>query len=1160
MNLPKIIDNNRKKLVDVFNEIAQNHTELSIATGYWDLDGMKLVLSSVNNYSKIRLLIGREPLIPRHKLIVPELDYPDQDFKFDLSMIAPDSGLKEVVIKIKELIAEGRLEVRVYRKNFLHAKCYIFGSYESSEAVGIIGSSNFTKNGLTQNSELNSLESDHRVVVFQPKTQEQEVGHLYWFDQFWNDKTAENWNEQFSAILGTSPVGDELYSPYETYIKTLYELYKEEIEDDGKQLSENGQGKTLFDFQQKNVHALLRRLRKYKVAMLADSVGLGKTTTAINVLKQYIDNPEGKKRVEIICPKSLVQQWEKELATEGIFGLKPITLQNSGEIERRKELDNIASVSLFVIDESHNLRQTSGSRFKLLLDWVRSNPTAQVLLLTATPINNQLSDLTNQILLGTGGNSEVLKVTIADEQKQTVQISFYQAVENLKKKINQDIKRDGKIDYDYIKQVMTPIIRTFVVRRTRQGIEKEYGSLTINGVEKKFPKVFPEVTEYELDKKLVSAIRKIKTPTVPLASIYELDPNEIIEKCKDLKHPIDQIGKITKKINEKIISEENPMYFVFQLILMLGFIPYRWMMYQTKYYGKTRDEIKEIGLSSESSKKLLLQLGIFGILRTVFLKRMESSVSALRSSLETYNHKLELFEKGIDEGKIVSLQDLEALEASYGDEDLEVDVDALEENTLDTVDEKSYEIEKIKQDLKKEKELVAVIREQLEILAKDDSKIKCFGSLVDSLQKRNPNKKILIFSYYADTINYLEKTIPKYSSSITNKNTGFVSSKNRNDAENLASRFSPKAKNYILKEEEVELQYLFSTDVLSEGQNLQDAGILVNYDLHWNPVRMIQRNGRVNRLGSPFEEVYIYNMRPEAKLDTYLKLIQRLEGKINLIKNTIGTDTPVLDEPENPIEYTDSVSDIYSDDFQKRMQALQDAEKASDFLLSEDEFVLDLKRFNENDLYPEEYKESIYNISDGKWAVAPTNIPRGQKRPEVFGLTKLLSDEGEITGFQFTKTDRFASQLYAVSQLQALEWLRTTPDDNKRSSDKITVDKIVVKNQLESKIIQYYGDEETGSLIGQENEILRTLYTNGCVEEEIDMVRDAFKTKDVFYKRDVGQLKRKVMAQKNKGDAYQETLLKLVALAKDLHKHKQTLPTKLPVSTKSILFYVNENE
>lgn len=1158
MNLPKIIDNNRKKLIDTFLEVSKQHDELSIATGYWDLEAMRLVLAELKNFKKVRLLIGREPLIPRHQLASPELDYPDQDFKFDLSMIAPESNLKTVVSDIKELISSGKLEVRVYRKNFLHAKCFIFGSYDSSEAVGIIGSSNFTKNGLTHNTELNALESDHRVVVFVPKNEEQEVGHLHWFDSFWNDETTELWNEQFGAILESSPVGDVLYSPYETYIKTLYELYREEIEDDIEIIS-NGQGKTLFDFQQKNIHALLRRLRKYNVAMLSDSVGLGKTTTAIGVLKQYIDNPEGKKRVEIICPKSLVQQWQVELASEGIYGLKPITLQNPREIEDKQNLDSIASVSLFVIDESHNLRQTTGTRFKQLLDWVRANPKAHVLLLTATPINNQLSDITNQILLGTGGDAEVLKVTIADEQKQTMQISFYQAVENLKKKINQDIKRDGKIDYDYIRQVMTPIIRTFIVRRTRQGIEQEYGSLTINGEEKKFPRVVPEVTEYELDKKLVASIRSIDTKGLPLDDIYTLDPEEIVEKCKDLKHPTNQLGNVTRKIDKDTLDNENPMYFVFQLILMLGFIPYRWMMYQSKYYGKTRDEIKEIGLSSDQSKRLLLQLGIFGILRTVFLKRMESSVSALKTSLDTYSRKLDLFEKGINEGKIVSLQDLEALEASFGDEDLEVDEESLQENTLDLVDDKNYELEAIKNDLQTEKKIVQIIREQLDILDKDDSKIKKFADLLQELNQKYPDKKVLVFSYYADTINYLESVVKNHAPCVLDENTGFVSSKNRSDAENLASRFSPNSKKYALKDGETELKYLFSTDVLSEGQNLQDSGILVNYDLHWNPVRMIQRNGRVNRLGSNFDEVFIYNMRPEVKLDSYLKLIQRLQGKIDIIRNTIGTDTPVLDEPENPIEYTDSVSDIYSHDLVTRMKAIEDAEKASDFLLSEDEFVMDLKRFNSNEKYPDDYRKSIYEISKGKWAVTPKSPVRGQDRADAFGLVKLFSDAEQI-GFQFVKVDRDGTQIQAVSQLQALEWLRTTDEENERTQDRISADKVAIKDQVESRVLQYFSEEEVGSLVGQENDILRLLFENGVTESEIDLVRDAFKTKDVFYRREVSQLKRRVMSQKNKGEVYQESLRKLAQLAKEISKSRSDDQVAIPQRADSVLYFVKYND
>lgn len=323
---------------------------------------------------------------------------------------------------------------------------------------------------------------------------------------------------------------------------------------------------------------------------------------------------------------------------------------------------------------------------------------------------------------------------------------------------------------------------------------------------------------------------------------------------------------------------------------------------------------------------------------------------------------------------------------------------------------------------------------------------------------------------------------------------------------------------------------------------------------------MIQRNGRVNRLGSTFDEVYIYNMRPEAKLDSYLKLIQRLEGKINLIKNTIGTDTPVLAEPENPIEYTDSVSDIYSADFEKRMKALADAEKASDFLISEDEFVLDLKRFHSNSNYPEEYKKSIYAISAGKWALMPNVVARGQDKPDVLGMAKLFSETDDEVGFQFAKIDPNGTQIQAVSQLQALEWLKTSPEDNSRSMDKITANKVAIREQLQSKVIQYFGEDETGALIGQENEILRLMFTIGYTENEIDTVRDAFKTKDVFYRRDISQLKRRIMTLKNKGAVYQENLKELVQMANDIAKRSSAEDIELPKKAESVLFYVKNNE
>lgn len=302
-------------------------------------------------------------------------------------------------------------------------------------------------------------------------------------------------------------------------------------------------------------------------------------------------------------------------------------------------------------------------------------------------------------------------------------------------------------------------------------------------------------------------------------------------------------------------------------------------------------------------------------------------------------------------------------------------------------------------------------------------------------------------------------------------------------------------------------------------------------------------------------------MKPEQKLDTYLKLIKRLEGKINLIRNTLGTDTPVLDEPENPIEYTDSVTDIYSSDIETRLKALKDAEKASDFLLSEDEFVADLKKFNLNESYTKEYKDKIFQISDGKWAVNPQHDVRGQKRPEVFGLARLCSEsEPDPIGYQFAKIDRTGSTIELVPQLQALEWLRTSPDDNNRLIDKMTIEKVAIKETLESRVIQYFDTEETGSLIGQENTVLRLLYDNGYAPEDIDLVRGGFKTKNIFHKREVDKLKRNIMKQKNKNEVYQDGLRQLVKLAKDIEKNRNNKESLTPNKVESVLFYVNRNE
>ncbi len=163
MGLPKIIDNERKQLGDTLKELSKAHEHLSIATGYWDLPGTQILFDEIKNYKSIRLLIGQEPLMPRYKaklkLEEPEQSFPDKDISFDLASLPQEENYRKLVTDLKQLIDQGRLEVRIYRRSFLHAKCYIFGNYESESAIGIIGSSNFTRAGLTANTELNALET-----------------------------------------------------------------------------------------------------------------------------------------------------------------------------------------------------------------------------------------------------------------------------------------------------------------------------------------------------------------------------------------------------------------------------------------------------------------------------------------------------------------------------------------------------------------------------------------------------------------------------------------------------------------------------------------------------------------------------------------------------------------------------------------------------------------------------------------------------------------------------------------------------------------------------------------------------------------------------------------------------------------------------------------
>lgn len=1155
MHLPKIIDNERRKLSDILIDLSKNYDQLSIATGYWDLPGTEIMLDELKKYKNIRLLIGKEPQTPNNISGKPEADYPALMLTGDLSELSPAHKHYQTIIGLRQLIDDGILKVKIYRKQFLHAKCYIFGNYESSNAVGIIGSSNFTEAGLSRNRELNALNADSQQVVFKPITSEQEHSHLSWFDEIWEDPESEDWNGKFLDILEKSPHGDHEYTPYELYIRTLYEMFADELEDTAD-IKDDGT-KKLMSYQIRGVHSLKRRLDKYGVAMLADSVGLGKTVTAIEVIKQYILDPTKRRsRVEIIVPKSLKRQWEQEMAEQQLisnYAPEVTSFQNANALNRRKALDKNSEVDLFVIDESHNLRSSNSKRFNFLLEWIEANPHAHVLLLTATPVNNQLSDLTTQIKLALRGDENKLKVLVRTKRG-FIEKGYASAIEDIDTEFKRQITAGEKPDYKAGQAVLREVIKGFVVRNTREGVKADP---SFNG---RFPDAHAKPIQYEFEQKITESIKSLNSVNVPLKKIYNSDAEDLVAKMRQKRgiHPLRLLNDV--EVNDA--TDAHSIYLIFQTIIMLGLPMYRWRLYKDSIYGKSSEDISKI--LKPNPKELLmtqLQASIHGIVQISFLKRLESSTAAIRKSIVNYQERLAFFEKAlIDNDEFVGVKDF-AKYQSYLSGDIDSEIAEQDDIVYQTkVSEKGYLKDLILEDIKKDQDLIEIILQQLDLLAQDDSKLDRLVDVLEKIKTTEPaGKKVLLFSFFSDTIEELSKKVPQKCPWINELNSAFITGKNKGDAEDLTCRFAPVAKYYELKKDEQELDYVFSTDVLSEGQNLQDCGIIINYDLHWNPVRMIQRNGRINRLGSPHTDsgIYIYNMFPENQLEKFLKLVMRLQQKIERINYSIGLDQPVLDENFNAIEYVDTINDIYDEDEQKVQTAYRKAEEASDILSSDDTYVNDLRSFDATAKVID--KDRIKNIPVGKWGSMPMHLT---KTNEVIAGAYLYTASGNKR-LVFGQTDYTASPIKAIQDHLALSRIRANINDNPAISVKQII-KLVSREEIELHTIQSLmtaiesaSNKEERQLYKQEVELLELLSNYQYSQEEIITIRNGFtKVNHAFREREIKKLYKQVLKEPQNREKIQELInycretLEIVT-SRDIAQDNLS-----PVKIKPFLYYV----
>ena len=1097
----KLIDNSSMEyqLGSVLKELIgdNSYSQISIATGYWDLPGMVEILPELSQFLakenvSLRLLLGEEPSVKAYQVTKPaqqDPDFPEKYLKKDLE----DLQLKEEFQKVTNLLCNfmnenntGKIQIKVYRKKFLHAKCYIFGT-DSENAVGIIGSSNFTKQGMFGNLELNQFEDNNATVNFIRKNITQHPSHRTWFDELWNDSI--DWAKTFKEeILALSKHGGICFSAYEMYIHALYRIYGQDLLDEKENkvdIDDPSSGKPqLLKFQIQNANSLIKKLERQGVAMLADSVGLGKTYTAIKVIEYYKQNLN--QRVIVIAPAGLISQWRKAFDDFRVIHIPEIySLQDTERIKDvRQNLQSIP-VGLFVFDESHNLRNDGGGRWKVFTEWRMGNNNARTLLVTATPINNQLSDLTHQIEMASGGNLAGLG-RFYDRNRQKY-FTLKERLELLQTDMRKQIRDSGEINYQQIKEQLTPLLNRFLVRRTRQGIEKEYPEgLEINGKLQKFPKSFPDNLEYQVPNQFKSQLLKNAEQNAELTRAFNYEINSLAE-LEYLAHPLD----LFEHYQEREIPIKSSLEIIYTSLLSLGFPCYRYNIYRCAYYGRKRGELE---LNVDENRELSRQIGIYGIFRTVLLKRLESSVFSINKSIESYEKKLKDFQdKLVKYNKIISVKNISALnkaidaynEQNSEEDELDFDIESFElteeEFTTIIADEGVFYVEQLKADIKKDLSIIGILKLQLALLLNKDDKIQELAKHLN----QNDDRKVLVFTYFADTLKYLQTNLPQYL--VKKKNIEFALG-SKGEIEDFAKRFAPVSKKYQLKDGEKEIDFLIATDKLSEGQNLQDCGMIVNYDLHWNPVRMIQRNGRINRLGSVHEEIFIYNFRPEEQLENYLQLVRKLQAKIDLIRYTVGTDQSILDEDPTPQDFTE---DLYSRDEKKRMAAFQKIFETSELLAAEDLFMDDLREFDRNMGFTSTYKMQIINLPRGKWG----KVQMRKEGDNFIHLAHLAAGEDatfEPGYFVAFDKDKIGELFTTVEGLLSI---KATSEQNERFADKFKT-----KPETEAYILDFiqcyqFSEEEHQVRYNQPQQVAIAFLKNKMIEyqypfAEIDKVEN----------------------------------------------------------------------
>jgi ERCC4-related helicase len=999
-----LLDNKKNgKVGDTLRDNLQSGSSLAIIAGLFSIYGFDVLKKELNRVDQVRLLFSKIQNVPGDNLPLPGLngDAFERRFKNQLNQHQIAKECADWLTKKAEIKRVNN--PYSVNQNLFHVQ------KAPGSAVAIQGSSNFTTSGL------GFSESDKYDMNMCLTEAESTTALLEWFNGIWNDPGAV---EDIKSLIMTELNRlTENQSPAFIYFLTLFNVFKDFIEElDEERIIKTKTGfketlvwKKLYKFQRDGVLGAIDKLEKYNGCIIADSVGLGKTFEALAVIKYYELRND---RVLVLSPKKLRENWtiytvndKRNILSADRFNYDVLNHTDltrssgkSGEINL--ETLNWGNYDLIVIDESHNfrnnnLRKEGATRYsRLMNDVIKSGVKTKVLMLSATPVNSRMNDLKNQVSFIAEGIDDAFSEQSIASIEQTLkkaQTRFNQwlGLDEQERKVEVLLER---MNFDYFK-----LLDLLTIARSRKHIEKYYDIAEIGA--------FPE---------------RLK----PLNIKADIDGDGDFPPLKD----------INQSIRKLHLSAYAPLKYV--------------RMEKREEYSRKYD--MKVGNGSSVFKQVDREQSLIHLIRINLLKRMESSINSFALTLSKLLREVDYLIDKIDSHEGDTIEEVSIEDIEIEDQDFESYLIGRKVKVL------IQDIDAIrwKQDLEEDRQRLATMLNEASLIEPSrDAKLQLLKDIISHKCQHpvNPdNKKLLVFTAFADTANYLYENLAQWAQTEHNLHAALVTGTGTNkttlsginkDLNSILTTFSPvsKERHKIDANATDEIDLLIATDCISEGQNLQDCDYLINYDIHWNPVRIIQRFGRIDRLGSKNDFIQLINFWPNMELDEYINLEARVSGRMVLL------DISATGE-ENIIEYDDKKRMNDLEYRRKQLQQLQsDVVNLEDMTggvsitdLTLNDFKMDLSAFMK------ERMASLASAPSGLFAVTTLNpnLPSQELEPGVIfclknitGKTMLdasyalapyyllyISDAG-IVKYHYTQ----AKKILDILKKQGLSWQHPDP-------------------------------------------------------------------------------------------------------------------------------------